>query len=322
MGEKTSVYFWKNLSDNRTAIMGMSIISIILFHQHFINVFPYGIFHRCGYWGVDVFLLLSGMGQFSSFQAHSLSTFYQRRFMRIIPSCLACGIIKCIMQIFIEGPDSLSHIEISEIICMDLWFVRAIIFYYAISPAIIVAIKKNASITIMLIAVIYFINGLFFRIHDASSFTWIVERIFVFSVGILLASKQELINRTAISLSFIFFCVAFCFVLITERAIIISNQTLNTFLMFAVAIGTVSLLQIGNIIIKHTPLFIIRMLVFCGKLSLEIYLVHEYLMFVVMEKNIVNNSPLAFFLSISLALTIAFICKSFSKKVKSLLDNL
>lgn len=318
MGEKTSVCFWKNLSDNRTAIMGMSMISIILFHQHFISVFPCGIFHRCGYWGVDVFLLLSGMGVFSSYQAHSLSTFYQRRFMRIIPSCLACGMIKCMMRIIIEGPESLSHIGISELFCMDLWFVRAIIFYYAISPVIIVAIKKNASITIMLIAVIYLINGLFFRTHDALSFTWIVERVFVFSLGILLASKQELVNHTATSLSSVSFCLAFCFALITEHALIISSQALNTLFMFAVAIGTVGLLQIGNIIIKHAPLFIIRVLVFCGKLSLEIYLVHEYLFFIVMEKIKINNSPLAFLLSISLALAIAFICKSFINKMKTL----
>ena len=42
--------------------MGLSMLSIMLFHQYLSSVFPFNFFHNFGYWGVDVFLFLSGAG--------------------------------------------------------------------------------------------------------------------------------------------------------------------------------------------------------------------------------------------------------------------
>ena len=86
--------FIKVTSEYRTTIMGLSMLSIILFHQYFTSVIPFNVFHNFGYWGVDVFLFLSGMGLVRSLENNTLPVYYMRRFKRIIPSCILCGTTK------------------------------------------------------------------------------------------------------------------------------------------------------------------------------------------------------------------------------------
>jgi len=64
--------------------MGIAMIAIMLFHQYFTSVFPFNAFHNFGYWGVDVFLFLSGMGLVKSLNNNPLKIFYAHRFYRII----------------------------------------------------------------------------------------------------------------------------------------------------------------------------------------------------------------------------------------------
>lgn len=77
---------------NRSYIMGVAILWVVLFHS---GMFPefYGIkdvyilklFFANGYLGVDIFIFLSVFGLCHSFKGHSLLTFYKRRFMRLFP---------------------------------------------------------------------------------------------------------------------------------------------------------------------------------------------------------------------------------------------
>ena len=50
--------------------MGLAILSVILFHQMFINGFPFTVLHRYGKWAVDVFMLLSGIGVVQSIRKY------------------------------------------------------------------------------------------------------------------------------------------------------------------------------------------------------------------------------------------------------------
>ena len=86
--------FLELVSVNRSAIMGLSMVFIMLFHQYFTSVFPFNLFHNYGHWGVDVFLFLSGMGLVNSLEKNSIKDYYKRRFMRLVPSCIFCGSLK------------------------------------------------------------------------------------------------------------------------------------------------------------------------------------------------------------------------------------
>ena len=77
---------------NRSYLMGVAILWIILFH---LGMFPdfYGIkdvyilklLFGNGYLGVDIFIFLSIFGLCHSFNNHSLKNFYKHRFLRLFP---------------------------------------------------------------------------------------------------------------------------------------------------------------------------------------------------------------------------------------------
>ena len=54
------------LSQFRAAIMGISMVFVIMFHQGFISGLIPFFFHKTGYLGVDAFLFISGFGIYFS----------------------------------------------------------------------------------------------------------------------------------------------------------------------------------------------------------------------------------------------------------------
>lgn len=93
--------FNKITSEYRTTIMGIAMLSVMLFHQYFTSIVPFNAFHNFGNWGVDVIIFLSGMGLVRSLEKYSLLIYYKRRLKRIIPSCILCGTSKYIVFILL-----------------------------------------------------------------------------------------------------------------------------------------------------------------------------------------------------------------------------
>lgn len=86
------------ISKNRTAIMGFAMMSIMLFHQPFFYGNPFvDFFHLYGFWGVEVFLFVSGFGIVHSLKKNSLAIYYTNRLKRLLPSCLLVGIGKYVL---------------------------------------------------------------------------------------------------------------------------------------------------------------------------------------------------------------------------------
>lgn len=76
----------QTIMNRRKELMGISIICVLLYHLYCaclpsetLAVFKYG------YIGVDFFLILSGFGCCFAYEKYNLSTFYKRRFKRILP---------------------------------------------------------------------------------------------------------------------------------------------------------------------------------------------------------------------------------------------
>lgn len=125
------------LSRNRILLMGMSMISIMLFHQQF---FPLRFFLLFGHWGVDVFFFLSGMGVSYSLRKNNLARYYVNRARRIMPAWI-CVSVLCALVSVAMGTSLLASITNSKI--MTLWFLRSLIIFYAVSPFILLAISKK-----------------------------------------------------------------------------------------------------------------------------------------------------------------------------------
>ena len=86
----------KFIKQYRDALMGISIIFILLYHAYSWippEENPYYIFFKYGYATVDIFMLLSGFGLCYSYTKNSVKRFYYRRFIKIIPLNIISGLI-------------------------------------------------------------------------------------------------------------------------------------------------------------------------------------------------------------------------------------
>lgn len=125
--------------------MGIAAVIICYFHEH-LPVMPEGTMvrdieefvQRRSFYGVDIFLLLSGMSiAFSLIKDSNVPRFYGRRAVRIMPVYLLSGII----MIFTEHwtvTDYLLNISGVRFFTTDvnsyLWFVITIIIFYLAAP--------------------------------------------------------------------------------------------------------------------------------------------------------------------------------------------
>lgn len=72
------------ISKNRTYLMGIAMILVVIYHAFSCVYNPIGVLN-IGYVGVDIFLFLSGFGLASSFEKNKISNFYKNCFTRIYP---------------------------------------------------------------------------------------------------------------------------------------------------------------------------------------------------------------------------------------------
>ncbi len=290
--------FLQSTSKYRASIMGIAILSIMLFHQYFTSIFPFNFFHNFGYWGVDVFLFLSGMGLVNSLEKYNVCTFYKRRFFRIIPVCILCGTAKYSVFLFLgTSVASLKeelNIGLWSIASLDLWFIHTIIILYAISPILYFLLKKRPVVTLVSIILISLINSFtllpqvgYDWLSPSGVTAWTLRRLPVFAWGIFIAIKKVFDNRH--------FCISISFLIVAISLIIISKVCEIKFSVFyceslILAFGIPALILLTIYILQRMPSSIMSFLQLCGKHSLELYLVHEFIFYVLMT-NYKNHNP-------------------------------
>jgi peptidoglycan/LPS O-acetylase OafA/YrhL len=312
-------------SEYRTAIMGLAMLSVMLFHQYFTSVVPFNTFHNFGYWGVDVFLFLSGMGLVRSMESNPLPIYYKRRFKRIVPSCILCGTTKYI--IFISLGTSVAVLEKGlkigwwSLASLDLWFIPTIIILYILSPLLYYLLCKWPAITLTIISISMLINGLTLRPiigYDWTSpqgvFSYTIERLPVFAVGIFMAIKRNGINNK-ISISLLFLIIAVGIKLLTKMGL--HFHSASSYCILALAYGMPALIIVNIYVLKIIPNILKLFINFLGKYSLELYLVHEFI-FWSLKINFDYLSPwLLLPTGILLSCVTAYLCKLAIKKCLS-----
>lgn len=309
--------FNKATSEYRTGIMGLAMLSIMLFHQYFTSVVPFNAFHNFGYWGVDVFLFLSGMGLVRSLEKNPLPIYYKRRFKRIIPSCILCGTIKYI--IFLSLGSSIAMLEDGlkmgwwSIVSFDLWFIPTILLLYAISPLLFYLLRKWPAITLIVISISMFINGLTLR--PIIGFDWTspegvlsytIERLPVFTIGMFVSIRKERMDNK-ISYSTLFFLIAVGIRILVKSGMQLHGNT--AYSLLALAFGVPALIVVNIYVLKIMPNIVEQFFIFLGKYSLELYLVHEFIFWSLIV-TFVNVSPwLLLPTGILLSCLAAYLCK-------------
>ena len=87
-GKRTFADGFKLLSKYRSVLMGLAMLWVMYFHTPVIfSEHNQWLFHRIGFYGVDIFLFLSAFGLYYSLSKHkNIWQFYKARFIRIFPA--------------------------------------------------------------------------------------------------------------------------------------------------------------------------------------------------------------------------------------------
>lgn len=283
------------LSKYRTQLMGLAMIWVVLYHIK-LPVVPNVLqqIKNIGYGGVDIFLFLSGMGLYMSvYKDSSIKNFYERRVKRIFPKYILVVLLFSLILIYRNEIGAkelfLNLLSISFFLNISKgpfgWFIPSLLVLYLVTPLYIKVFKKvdkkecftYGVIGIVLVLCVSLAN------MNLSYLLIFISRIPIFIIGILfgynmqinkyITKKQLLIYVGKLIAGSILLVIAFeyfpmdlwkyglfwyPFILITPALCIFISLLLDK---------VVEKCQIIN-----------KILIFWGKNSLDIYLIHAIIM--------------------------------------------
>lgn len=132
----------------RTELMGIAIVWVAMFHSFLVWPEPWAILKNTGYAGVDIFLLLSGVGMYHSLsKCNDIGNFYKKRAMRILPSYLPFILLWFVWR---AKSELMNPIDILKMVFGNLfmtgyfkdvhlqfnWYVQIICWLYLLSPVL------------------------------------------------------------------------------------------------------------------------------------------------------------------------------------------
>lgn len=313
------------VSTNRTLIMGIAMVLVVLFHQPFENEgILWEIFHRYGYWGADMFLFISGMGIVNSLGTHTIRRFYLNRCWRILPACVINGAVVTILHIMSkDGIDSLRFPIWFYLTSMTYWYITAIIVYYALAPFFFFYLKKIGWLFVVLstlLALLYIYKIYQFLIPFFFTYRWYVEMVVghipVFILGMYIGINDVKSKSSFLILSTLAFITA---VIVTEDVGGITNLVGSGYI-FVLIMGAMPFLILSiNCIARFCPDRFRKGIEWIGCLTLEIYLLHDFAFQLVYNFEVCKKDFLKFPISIVLSLFLALFLQKITQYVRTLL---
>jgi len=327
-----------SISNARPFLFGIATFWVALFHSHidfyWLNNFGFigsklnflleGI-KNTGYIGVEIFLFLSGMGLYYSFDRNNnIKQFYIKRFFRIIPESLLVVVIYCLVikTGFLKLLTSCLFIRLFIDGNRKFWFISLIIIMYLLYPLIHINYKKyklsGFIVSLMIWLVITFtikigFNNLYWNIQI------LLNRIPIFLAGCYIAKyvkndyKINILWLLPISLSFV---LLYPLMILVEEKIVIINEDMNYYLAFFVALALVAMMSYINLLISDN--IIRKFFILLGKYSIEFYLIFEKIDAVIIKNLSLNDTHDTIATLISFLIT--FILSILLKKYNDLVN--
>ena len=255
--------------------MGVSIISIMLFHQQWISIPPFNAFHIWGHYGVDIFLFVSGFGLGFSLQKHSLVEFYKRRFKRLAPLCFFCGICKIIIfLIWKDQLHDLKDISYLTLFGLDLWFIQTIVVFYLLAPLIYILIRRRTYSFLAILYLLCLASTISFP-EVQNNITGSLNRLPAFTLGMAFITKKWSIDKRQLLCGLIFLTIAMTATALTSKHIINWGNNLWMYPILSIALSSITF-AICNLK-KYIWNKICTIVESIGGHTLEIYLWHEFI---------------------------------------------
>lgn len=187
----------------RTEIMGFAALWIWFFHEWrpFLHNVPLlGVAERSvkrlGYYGVDFFLLLSGIGLSYAIGKYSTKTFYKKRLLKVfLPYAVFVSIKAVILrQSFLNWLRIVSGYSfLAEHVYSTLWFVPAILIFYLVFPLYYRLFSRATGKTRFTVAAVavWFVLSMLLRNTMRGDLYVFTNRIPIFLTGILIGWKTQ-----------------------------------------------------------------------------------------------------------------------------------
>lgn len=264
------------ISQNRTFLMGLAMIAVVLFHHGWV-VIP-GItafFYRFGLWGVDIFLFLSGFGCVYALNKYAVGKFLKRRLLRLLPTCAIVGLIVFIADLFLDVERTHTYAAV-RLISLHRWYIQAIIICYALCPFAYMLLKRFRGRGLIALSLTAIVLEYFFPELDVWRIKWILGRLPVFFIGMYVAEFDLKMSKSLCIISAL--CLLGAVITRCRGGYYVFQWTY--FLAAAMPFVCETLCRLRDFCIK---IRVFRLVELLGLYSLEIYLIHEYAYWAIYE---------------------------------------
>lgn len=278
------------LSKYRMAIMGVAATMIMVFHANWCydNEKMGFLTQIIGIWncGVDIFLFVSGIGLYYSFSKdENLIDFYSKRFVNVLPiSTIIVALYIYIETVVLKARDFQEVFTETLLIGHPnpVWYIILIVFLYLAFPLIYSIYKNDTKVTgtyiiLACIMIVIFLCYAWVAL-DEKSYRHIeisLTRIPSFLIGCLIGKKVK--NNVKSYCWILFFIAAFAFETIKILLPSEYNNVSSRFRGSCIGIFLCFLLSAVFDLIHNNKIgrIVIQVANFFGKMSLELYLVHN-----------------------------------------------
>lgn len=284
----------------RNCLMGFAALCILVFHtwcrvlENTSLWFLEDFITRIGFFGVDIFFFLSGLGLFFSIQSNSVLEFYYHRFRRLVISVLTVALLYYVVDDWTiwELLRNISGINFyTQNIYSFLWFVPAIATLYLLFPIYykFFSASSNKTAFTLYILVLWLLASIALSDNLRIDLYGFTNRIPIFCVGCLAGylSQQRTytFNRSIwILLVLTLILGLYLSYLTTYRSMqllvpvpdcCVPNFLITVSLSFLIPKG-LELLH-NTSVLKPIESVLVRFFTFFGIISLELYCIQEWL---------------------------------------------
>lgn len=286
-----------NISRFRAEQMGLAMLFIILFHINTARGDAFYGLRRCGNVGVDIFLLLSGVGLWFAWSRMAerglsprqmLAQFWRRRLVRLLPAWLLVAATYYIMDYARGGGHSQGLIDLVGDITINwdfwlhgeltFWYVPAIMALYAVAPLYMWLIGRHPMYRwLPLVAVVWcvmveWVLPLHAAFHHLEIF-W--SRIPIFLIGINMGEmvrRRHTLDGQSVWMLGLIWALTFGTTLYLEQ---VRHGAFPLFVERMLYIPfTITTVMVLNRVLRRSPAWACRALAAVGAVSLEAYLIH------------------------------------------------
>lgn len=262
----------------RTALMGIAIVWIILYHAPLVihNSFLSLLKNR-GYIGVDIFLLLSGFGLYFGFHKYksNVKSFYRKRLIRIYPVFFIVVSVSAILRqnSWYEVLVQLSTLGFWFRSYTYAWYISLILLLYLLYPWYMRFFeKKPLQVTVLTSCISMVLAVLFAVLLPFTNFQDLFVRIPIFILGVYWGSLCKISPnmQLPVYLFALFLGMSFFITFMGNKYLVDYKTLINPISCYfmAPAICCICILCLNYV------RFIVPFFSFLGSMSLELYLVH------------------------------------------------